>query len=538
MRVLLDGKWQDGFLDEHRGEGAVRVRVRGMVNLEAVGGLYFVRRASLRMLLSYVREIGPVEVARKVVSRRRERFRNLKFVSAGVGEVLEADPSSDLSVGNVVVFVAPAHPACVERVVLPRSLVSSAPPDVCADLPPDTVAHMPAPPAGDAWWTRVAGWNPHAGRSVPVDLVQQAAEFLRAVDWRDARQLETAAGEPRECTAAAAAPWGPRPRAVLFGYGNYAKTVVLPNIAGLLQVVRVHEIDPLQISRGDTSVAWDTAPMPRADECFEAALIAGFHHTHASLAVEALRRGAYAVVEKPLATTSGDFVALIAAVRENPRLFACFHKRYMPFNAWALRDMGLSDGDPVSYHCVVYEVPLPALHWYRWPNSRSRLVSNGCHWIDHFLFLNGYAEPVAHDAHVASDGTVNCSVELANRAFFTMVLTDRGSDRIGVQDHVQLRSDGVTVTMTNGAEYVAERSDRIIRRKRLNKMRSYHAMYQTIGDRIVRAQPGDSLRSVEISTALMLALEARVETRVDRCGARYRGRVERPISLELDGHLP
>ena len=85
-----------------------------------------------------------------------------------------------------------------------------------------------------------------------------------------------------------------------------------------------------------------------------------------------------------------------------------------------LSDLGVAPGEPVSYHCIVYEVPLPELHWYRWPSSRSRLISNGCHWTDHFLLLNGFAEPVAYDVVESSDGMVNVTVELANGAVFTM----------------------------------------------------------------------------------------------------------------------
>jgi predicted dehydrogenase len=252
---------------------------------------------------------------------------------------------------------------------------------------------------------------------------------------------------------------------------------------------------------------WDTSPELRSGEEFDALLIAGYHHTHAPLAVEALRRGAYAVVEKPLATDPHQLEALSAAVRDDPRLFACFHKRYLPFNAWVRTDLKIEEGHPISYHCIVFEVPLPELHWYRWPNSRSRLVSNGCHWIDHFLFLNQYAEPVAQELHAAGDGTVNCSIELANGAFFTMVLTDQGSERIGVQDHIQLRANGGTITMTNGSDYVAESSHGIIRRARINKMTSYQIMYRTIGKQVASGAWGDSLRSVEVSTALMLNLE-------------------------------
>jgi hypothetical protein len=164
-------------------------------------------------------------------------------------------------------------------------------------------------------------------------------------------------------------------------------------------------------------------------------------------------------------------------------------------------------GEAIHYHCIVYEVPLPRLHWYLWPNSRSRLTSNGCHWIDHFLFLNDYAAVRRSDLFVAGDGTISASLELENGAVFTMTLTEHGSERIGVQEHVELRAGGSTVRMVNGGLYEAEGPDRVLRRRRINKMESYFRMYRTIGRAVAEGRPGDSLRSIEVSTGAVLGLE-------------------------------
>ncbi len=73
-------------------------------------------------------------------------------------------------------------------------------------------------------------------------------------------------------------------------------------------------------------------------------------------------------------------------------------------NAIAREDLAAAPGQPMSCHCVVYEVPLPRRHWYRWPVSSDRLVSNGCHWVDHFLFLNGFARERSAEAWSAGNG--------------------------------------------------------------------------------------------------------------------------------------
>jgi hypothetical protein len=89
----------------------------------------------------------------------------------------------------------------------------------------------------------------------------------------------------------------------------------------------------------------------------------------------------------------------------------------------------------------------------------------------------------------------------------TMTLTDIGSERIGVQDHIQLRAGRVTIRLNNDSDYVAESSSRILRRSRINKMTTYRDMYAQIGRKIVAGSPGDSRQSILSSASLVLDLE-------------------------------
>jgi predicted dehydrogenase len=367
-------------------------------------------------------------------------------------------------------------------------------------------------------WQPLAGWSSFAGRTLDLPscdaALDDAEQLLRDMDWCAADRLAPSASPAatvREGEANATQTERARPRGTLLGYGNYAKIAILPNVRDYVSITRIHEIDPLQMPLGDRSVTWDTSPQLSDRDAGQVVFIAGFHHTHAPIAVEALRRGAYAVAEKPVVTDRAQVRALTDAMRSIPRFFACFHKRYSPFNAWAREDLQAGDGDPISYHCVVYEVPLPARHWYRWPSSRSRLVSNGCHWLDHFLFLNHWSPVSRRGLDVARNGTLSVWAELENGAYFTMVLTDLGSERIGVQDYIELRANGRTVRMTNGSRYEAEDGARILRRVRRNKMESYARMYRSIAEAVARGEDGDSVESVERSCGLVLDLEAELD---------------------------
>ncbi|EIV93316.1 Gfo/Idh/MocA family oxidoreductase [Frankia sp. QA3] len=523
MRILIADRWVDGFLDETPTAGQVRVRPSVWITLVPVDGQFFVRSGSSRALAAYTREFGVRAVARKTVSRLRERDRNRRYVGVGLGTV-EPDPSrvdeasaGVPAAGSPVVFVAPCHPACMERVVLHRDLIRPVdvhqPVEHGARPDPATIVHRarPATPL-PAFDDTLIGWSPMAGIALDPAAVDRLVAWL-AAEWRGARpddRLLAGASPIATSTPGRPAAGAGRPTAALFGLGHYAKTEIVPHVREHLDLIRVHEIDPVQIgARRTDRWSWDTSPLPADDERADVLLIAGYHHTHAPLAHAALRRGAAAVVEKPVVTTEEDLEELVKLIDGGGRLFACFQRRHSPMNAWLRADLRLDEArEPMVYSAVVYEEPLPARHWYRWPASRTRLVSNGCHWIDHFLWLNDFAPVRRATVTSARTGTFTVYVELANDAILSLVLTSAGGSRYGLREHTELRANGVTATVVDGARYTAEAGSRILRRRRVNRLGSYPAMYRGICERLVAGAPGESAREIRAVAELTLRLDA------------------------------
>lgn len=521
MKVLINNKWTDSFLDYHCGLEDCLIEVAVWKNLERIQGLYFERPKSLWMIWNYLRDIGPRHTLRKALSRNQESYRNDKYAACGIGYVREAPKGSGYAAGQAVVFLAPCHPRVAERIVLPAELVKPVDASGLSFLPKKGLIYhtkLGERTHSEQWWQPIRSWSPHSGIGLSLlecsGLLDRALESLKHTDWRTAIQLRSRRRSVVQTRVAMDRPADIRRKsAVLFGYGNYAKSIILPNVRKYLDVRCIHEIDPLQIPLNrPVQCGWDTAPQAGVDEKYEVFLIAGFHHTHVPLAIQALQQDACVVVEKPIAVDRAQLAALLEVMSGvRGKVFCCFHKRYSPFNALAREDLRLQLGEPVSYHCVVYEAPLPPDHWYRWPNSRSRLITNGCHWIDHFLFLNGYAEATAWDLTLAPDrSAVNCSIVLANGAFFTMVMTYDGSERIGPQDYVELRRNDRTVRIVNETVYLAEAKHRILRRRKVNKMRSYEQMYQVISRQIILNGAGDSVASVKGAVELGVRLEERL----------------------------
>lgn len=515
MRVLVGTTWRDGYLDEHRAPGHVRIAPALDLALPPITDLYFVARRDWGRVRDYVRHLGPRRVLRKIRSRLAESGRNEKHVRVGVGRVLEADEGAAFAPGDPVLYVAPCHPRCSERVVVPAVLVRKASAALAARIRDGALRHADLADAPAALGGEVAGYSSHSGVEPGAwagAALDAAAQVLLGFDDASLRETTAAVSTPCE-RRAATAPSGSR-RAALVGLGHYAKTNVLPNLDPRLRVHAVHEIDPLQIGvPPDDGRAYDTAPLP--PDSPDVVFVAGYHHTHADIATRVLRDGGVAVVEKPLATTRAQLAALLEAMGDGPsRLFPCFQKRWSPANAWAREDLAAPAGSPVHYHAIVYEVPLPARHWYRWPNSRSRIVCNGCHWIDHFMFFNGYVPALRHAAWESIRGDVVCTAELANGASFSLVITDHGSGRLGVRDHVELRAGEVTVRVTDGVRYDSESTRGRIRSRRVGRFDPYAAMYKDISTAVLEGRPGDPAAHVAAATGLMLDLEdARLESR-------------------------
>ncbi|MFA6750376.1 MAG: hypothetical protein WCS82_10970 [Candidatus Riflebacteria bacterium] len=195
--------------------------------------------------------------------------------------------------------------------------------------------------------------------------------------------------------------------------------------------------------------------------------------------------------------------------------------RYNPLFKQAIRDLNgpqsfgspnstqsphTSKRNPVHVTADVFEVPLPELHWYRWPNSQSHVVSNGCHWIDLFLFANDYSRPVKATLELMRNGDSVSFAELANGACLCLHLTHLGSPRIGVQDHVVMRSGKATATVTNGSEYRFEDDICLRRRASYNRMGAYKEMYEKISAAVVAGLPGDSADMIRHTNELVLQL--------------------------------
>jgi predicted dehydrogenase len=514
MYFLSSKQWKDGLLDYAMDNGpSVRISIRAISPIATQEDCYFVRPKSMRMLWEYYKEIGLRNVALKIVSRFTETLRNDKWLSVGIGTVETAKQTDLFQAGDPVLFVAPLHPKSVERIVIHPALVRSVAPTIAERFPSDAVSLS----RQSSFWPdelfALGGFSTSSGLAAPEisgftwEHIERFFIESNPTEFRRLSIPEPTAVKLRQ--TAEKSPKTDNPKAVLLGLGNYAKTTILPNLDPRLQLVRVHEIDPCQIGlKRIPGVTYDTRSEINADDPGDLYLIAGYHHSHASLAVDAINIGKAALVEKPIVTNWQQLEKLSESLNANPgKLYCGFHKRHQPTTVWALDDLRDSGEQCIHYQAVVYEVPLPAKHWYRWPNSRSRLTSNGCHWIDHFLFLNDYSRPTKKIFHQLKNEDYLVALELENGATFTMTLTDKGSWRVGLRETIFLRSGDRTVEIVDSRHYRAEDSRKILHRRHCEKLEGHRLMYRHLSTDYLEGRPGESVEQLDICSRIILELE-------------------------------
>jgi predicted dehydrogenase len=520
MYVFSKKGWNNRFLDYYRAPGQYRVAVELYIVLSRIDSLH-ITKWNYAKLFNYIKEIGIRAVIRKARSRLKERLRNEKFLACGIGHVCEADPGQLRLLGQKVLFIAPCHPQCVQRVVLPPALIKTLPEGlVNRDLQENEIIHIDTGQYIESGsLLELAGYSPCAGQTLDEQIVKQAfAQVEKIISKQDMlvdQKLPTPSNPVTEKYENISSRQVKSRRAIIFGYGHYAKTVIIPNLHQDIQVVKVHEIDPMQLGPAEClPFDVDSSPIPRPDEQFDVMCIAGYHHTHAPLGIYALKKGWDITMEKPPVTTWEQLDKLLKTMNQSKgRLFVGYTRRYLGFNKFIRSDLGLKGNEPLSYYCIVNMARIPKLHWYNWPNSRSQIISNGCHWVDHFLFLNNYVAFKLCDAIQFNNGDIVCWAELDNGSTFNMVITQGGSMRLGYRETIEIRSQASTVRIRDLAYYTAEGPDGVLRNAKIKKPVVYINMYRTISQKIVADLDGDTSESLERTSSLILCLEDSLKQR-------------------------
>ncbi len=197
----------------------------------------------------------------------------------------------------------------------------------------------------------------------------------------------------------------PVSRLDVIGAGNFARTMLLPHLKGLVPFGTVVNNTSLSANHVRTKFDFSSAATDSAglfggsatgseNSSPAAALIATRHHLHAPLVLSALAANRHVFVEKPLCLTREELTAIDAAVATSSgSVQVGFNRRFAPASRELKGLVASTPGPKIASYRVV-PGRLDPQHWYaNYAESGGRVLGEACHFLDYFCFLFD-SEPV------------------------------------------------------------------------------------------------------------------------------------------------
>ncbi|GDY18814.1 oxidoreductase [Verrucomicrobiota bacterium] len=190
-------------------------------------------------------------------------------------------------------------------------------------------------------------------------------------------------------------------RIALVGAGNFAKAMHLPNLRNLpehfhLQAVMSrtgHSAANLAKQFGANYSTTEFSEVLRDPEV-DAVLISTRHNLHASMCLQALQAGKHVLVEKPLALTQADLLAVegfyhsVGVGVKAPVLLTGFNRRFSPA-AQRLKQIVAGRTNPMILNYRMNAGYIPLDSWVHTAEGGGRNMGEACHIYDLFTFLTG-----------------------------------------------------------------------------------------------------------------------------------------------------
>lgn len=188
-------------------------------------------------------------------------------------------------------------------------------------------------------------------------------------------------------------------RVAVIGAGGFAKGMHLPN---LLEMKADFSLRAVVGRTGHNAMV--TGKRFAADYCatdyrevladpeVDAVIIATRHDTHADLALQALRSGKHVLLEKPLALSEQELLAIEAFYANGggfkPVLLTGFNRRFSPY-AQRIAALTQNRSNPMLMNYRMNAGYIPLDHWVHGPEGGGRNLGEACHIYDLFSFLTG-----------------------------------------------------------------------------------------------------------------------------------------------------
>lgn len=204
----------------------------------------------------------------------------------------------------------------------------------------------------------------------------------------------------------------------MIGAGNFAKSVLLPRLAGIegvglagIATANGRNAKAIGEKYGFGFCTTDYRQLLERDDV-DTVLIATRHDTHSRMAAEALRSGRTVFVEKPLAiTVEGLREVEDAVAASSGRVMVGFNRRFSGLAA------GMKDflASPLAITYRINAGAIPKESWIQGEEGGGRIVGEVCHFVDFIQYLTD-AEPteVFAVSSVAGNDTLSIVLRMSD----------------------------------------------------------------------------------------------------------------------------
>ena len=329
--------------------------------------------------------------------------------------------------------------------------------------------------------------------------------------------------------ATAAGPAGKGCVLGVIGAGNFARTVLLPELKKLAGV-RLHTVVTRRGASAEKTRQTFGFAHAGADEAavlenpdINAVLIATRHDSHAELTARALEADKAVLVEKPLGLDRQQINRVIEARNGSAAFFQVgFNRRFAPL-AVTVRDRLRGTAGPRFVLLRVNAGSMAADHWVRASDEGGgRILGEVCHFVDLARFLIG--APIASvlaDTGEATGGIsddVTLTLRFADGSLATVAYTALGDMAFG-KERIEAYAGGAVFTIDDFRTLVVAEDGRVASHgSRRRQDKGFTGALKAFVGAVAAGGPApvDEAEVVETSFATIAVLESlRAGTRID-----------------------
>ena len=236
----------------------------------------------------------------------------------------------------------------------------------------------------------------------------------------------------------------------IIGMGMWMRGNLIPFLLKdeRVRITMAADTDPVRLLQGAELFNIPLISSNPADVCHsdkvDAVFIATWHDAHADIACMALESGKKVFVEKPPVINEEQYNKLKETLERNPdALFFVGYNRYHSPVTKIIKDEIDKTGGPLTITASIREQTIPGTHYYNWPHQSTRIVSNGCHWIDYAVALLYPRIPSDVQVISALGGNKQSNNVIILRyddgSLVNLIFADRGEALIGCDEYIEVK---------------------------------------------------------------------------------------------------